>query len=154
MKNIIYLRIFLGIIIVLGCVGCVYVFNWVIITDKSPDVVQLDPFDLESMEIVGDTVTLSISYGGGCEEHCFSLYMSPATFFESYPAQANLYLRHDSNGDACEALISEDISFNLRPVALLYKKIYGQFDEIVINVFEYKSNDKLNDSYCLLSGIG
>jgi len=154
MRNIIFLRIFLGIIIVLGCVGCVYVFNWVIITDKSPDAVQLDPFDLENMEIVGDTVTLSISYGGGCEEHCFSLYMSPATFFESYPAQANLYLRHDSNGDACEALISEDISFNLRPVALLYKKIYGQFDEIVINVFEYKSNDKLNDSYCLLSGIG
>ncbi len=75
------------------------------------------------------------------------LCISPATFFESYPAQANLYLRHDSNGDACEALISEDISFNLRPVALLYKKIYGQFDEIVINVFEYKSNDKLNDSY-------
>ena len=154
MKNTIYLRNFLGIIIVLGCVGCVYVFNWVIITDKSPDVVQLDPFDLESMEIVGDTVTLSISYAGGCEEHCFFLYMSPATFFESYPAQANLYLRHDSNGDACEALISEDISFNLRSVALLYKKIYGQFDEIVINVFEYKSNDKLNDSYCLLSGIG
>lgn len=147
MKNIIYLRIFLGTIIVLGCVGCVYVFNWVIITDKSPDAVQLDPFNLEGMEIAGDTITLSISYGGGCEEHSFSLYMSPATFFESYPAQANLYLRHDSNGDACEALISEDISFNLRPVALLYKKIYGQFDEIVINVFEYKSNDKLNDSY-------
>lgn len=147
MKNIIYLRIFLGIIIVLGCVGCVYVFNWVIITDKSPDAVQLDPFNLEGMEIVGNTITLSISYSGGCEEHCFSLYMSPATFFESYPAQANLYLRHDSNGDACEALISEDISFNLHPVAVLYQKIYGQFDEIVINVFEYKSNDKLNDSY-------
>ena len=111
-------------------------------------------FNLEGMEIVGDTITLSISYAGGCEEHSFSLYMSPATFLESYPVQANLYLRHDSNGDACEALISEDISFNLHPVALLYKKIYGQFDEIVINVFEYKSNDKLNDSYCLLSGIG
>ena len=147
MKNKIFLRIFLGIIIVLGCVSCVYVFNWVIITDKSPDAIQLDPFDLEGMEITGDTVTLSISYGGGCEEHCFSLHMSPATFFESYPAQANLYLRHDSNGDACEALISEEISFNLRPVALLYKKIYGQFDVIVINVFEYKSNDKLSERY-------
>ena len=147
MKNIIYLRIFLGIIIALGCVSCICFFNWVIITDKSPDAVQLDPFNLEGMEIVGDTITLSISYAGGCEEHSFSLYMSPATFLESYPVQANLYLRHDSNGDACEALISEDISFNLHPVALLYKKIYGQFDEIVINVFEYKSNDKLNDSY-------
>ena len=142
-----FIKAFWVIVIVFLCGSCVYVFNRVIITDQSPDVIQLDPFDLEGVEIVGDTVTLSISYGGGCEEHCFSLYMSPAAFLESYPVQANLYLRHDSNGDACEALINEDISFNLLPVAVLYKKLYGQFDEIVINVFKYRSNDNLNETY-------
>ena len=147
MKSKIFNIAFLGIVILIAFGSCVYVFHFVIITDKSPDVIQWDPFDLESIEIVGDTITLNVIYGGGCKEHCFSLYMSPAAFFESYPVQANLYLRHNSNGDACEALINEDISFNLCPVAVLYKMLYGNYDEIVINVFEYRSNDKLSDSY-------
>ena len=147
MKYRTFIRAFWGILVVFLCGSCGYFFNRVIITDRSPDTIQLDTFDLEGIEIVGDSITLSINYGGGCEEHGFSLYMSPAAFLESYPAQANLYLRHDSNKDACEALIKEDISFNLRPVAVLYKKHYRQFDEIVINIFEYKSNDTLSESY-------
>ena len=147
MKYRTFIRAFWRIMIVFLCGSCGYVFNRVIITDHSPDVIQLDPFDLEGIEIVGNTITLRISYVGGCEEHCFSLYMSPVAFLESYPAQANLYLRHDSNEDACEALVNEDISFNLRPVAVLYKKHYGQLDEIVINIFKYRSNDKLSESY-------
>ena len=73
--------------------------------------------------------------------------MSPAAFLESHPVQANLYLRHNSNGDLCEALINENVSFNLRPIAELYKSLYGQYDEIIINVFEYKSNNKISASY-------
>lgn len=132
---------------VIACSSCLDISYFVIITDQSPDSIRLDPFDLESIEIVEDIITLNITYGGGCKEHCFSLYMSPAVFLESYPVQANLYLRHDSNGDQCEALINEDISFNLSPVALLNKIFYGDCDEVVINVYKYKSDEKLSDSY-------
>ena len=73
--------------------------------------------------------------------------MSPVAFLESYPVQANLYLRHNSNGDACEALINDDLTFNLRPIAELHKTVYGKYDEIVLNVYEYKSNSKMSGSY-------
>ena len=141
MKNKIF-RILWGIMFLICCGSCA-----VIIVDIPPELIQLDPFDLEGIEIVDDTITLNITYSGGCKKHYFSLYMSPATFFESYPVQANLYLRHNSNGDACEALVNEDVSFNLRPIAKLYKSFYGQYDEIIINVFEYKSNNKISASY-------
>ena len=134
-----------GMMTLISCGSCV-----VVITDLPPDLIQLDPFDLQDIEIVGDTITLNITYSGGCEEHCFSLYMSPATFFESYPVQADLFLRHDSNGDACDALINKNVSFNLRPIAELHKSFYGQYDEIILNVFEYfkeEPNEKMSTSY-------
>jgi hypothetical protein len=119
----------------------------VIITDAPPESIPLDPFGLEGIAIVEDTITLNVTYSGGCKEHCFSLYMSPASFLESSPVQANLYLRHNSNGDACEAFINKTISFDLRPIAELYKSLYGIYDEIAINVFEYKSSNKVSASY-------
>ena len=117
------------------------------ITDAPAESLQLDPFGLEGIAIVEDTITLNVTYSGGCKEHCFSLYMSPASFLESSPVQANLYLRHNSNGDACEAFINKTVSFNLRPVAELYQSLYGSYDEIIINVFGYKSNEKINAHY-------
>jgi hypothetical protein len=119
----------------------------VIITDTPSESIQLDPFGLEGIAIVEDTISLNVTYSGGCKEHCFSLYMSPASFLESSPVQANLYLRHNSNGDACEAFINKAVSFNLRPIAELYKSLYGSYDEIIINVFEYKSAHKVSASY-------
>jgi len=93
---------------------------------------------------------LSITYSGGCNEHEFSLYMSPAAFLESYPVQVNLYLKHNGNDDACDALISEEVSFNLRLIAEWYKISYGHYDEIIINVFDYFEDEpgkKLSESY-------
>ena len=143
MKNKI-LRIICGIMFLISCGSCS-----VIITDIPSDLLQKDPFNLEGIEIVEDTIILSVTYGGGCKDHYFALFMSPAAFLESYPVQANLYLWHNSNGDACEALINENISFNLRPIAELYKSTSGQLNEIIINVFEYKSTNKISASYFL-----
>lgn len=138
---------FLAIMILISSNSCLDISHFVIITDQPPDAIQLDPFDLESVEIVGDSITLHVTYSGGCREHYFSLYMSPAAFLESYPVQANLYLRHNSNGDACEVLINDDLTFNLRPIAELHKTAYGKYDEIILNVYEYKSNSKMSGSY-------
>jgi len=140
-------------LVTLPPVECSYLFlgrdnqQSVIITDAPPESIQLDPFGLEGIKIAGDNITLTVTYSGGCMEHEFSLYMSPATFLESYPVQANLYLRHNGNGDACEALINKKVSFNLRPVAELYKSLYGQYDEMIINVADYKSTNTISARY-------
>ena len=139
--------VFLFVMILASSNSCLDVSHFVIITNRPPNAIQLDPFDLEDIEIAGDTITLNITYSGGCKEHGFSLYMSPAAFLESYLVQANLYLRHNSNGDACEALVNESVSFNLRPIAELYKTAYREYDEITLNVYEYKSNNKRSVRY-------
>ena len=136
------LTISAGILLSIICGGCV-----VIITDIPPEEIELDPFFLQSIEITEDTIAVTISYSGGCEKHYFSLFMSPALFLESYPVQANLYLRHNGNNDACEAEISKTISFNLQPIAALHKSLYGNYDEIVLNVFTFDANDKISASY-------
>ena len=88
---------FLAVMLLVSCTSCLNISHFVIITNQPPDSIQLDPFDLEGIHIAGDTITLDITYSGGCKEHGFSLYMSPAAFLESYPVQANLYLLHDGH---------------------------------------------------------
>jgi hypothetical protein len=98
--------------------------NKVQIIDAPPDSLQLDSFDLKAMTINGDALVVDLVHGGGCREHFYALFMSPSVFLESYPVQANLYLRHNANGDLCKALLHPQICFDLRPVAEQYFKFY------------------------------
>ena len=107
------------------------------ISDVPPDSLQLDRFDLNSITISDNELTLNLSYSGGCEEHGFELFMSPGAFMESSPVQANLFLRHNDKNDACDAYITTVVSFDLTPVGELYEQFYGRKDEIILNVFEY-----------------
>ncbi|MCH6560065.1 hypothetical protein IH799_06890 [candidate division KSB1 bacterium] len=107
------------------------------ISDLPPDSIQLDQFDLNSVVVAGNEISLNLSYSGGCEEHEFELFMSPGAFMESNPVQANLFLRHNGKDDACDAYITIEVSFDLSPLAELYQQFYGRKDEIVLNVFDY-----------------
>jgi hypothetical protein len=109
----------------------------VIITDEHPDSIQLRPFDLQNVSIDGDTISIGLQYGGGCRDHEFSLYMSPAAFAESTPVRASLYLWHEDNEDPCDALLSQEVLFDLRPIAELFRQQYGGYDEILIAVSNY-----------------
>lgn len=135
----------------LGRHGISHGFPDIIITDESPVTLQKDPFGLASMEVVGDNITLSLNYSGGCETHSFALYMSPAAFLESFPVQAELYVWHDDHQDPCDGLVFDDKrSFDLRPIAELYQEMYGRMDPIQINVYQYFQDlqgDKLNAIY-------
>ncbi len=122
----------------------------VIITQTPPNYIMYDPYKLQEMDISGDTLNLTVSYGGGCWLHWFKVMMSPAAFAESNPAQANLYIRHISNNDPCEAYITETLRFDLTPVADLYESMYGSRDSIIINVYDYfedEPGDFLYDIY-------
>lgn len=106
-------------------------FTWV-----SPYLLQRDPFTMNGASIDGDELTIGVSYPGGCRDHRFTLYMQPV-FAESDPARAHLYLTHDGNGDDCEALISERITFDVREIAELYREQYGSYGDIVLEVFGF-----------------
>jgi len=73
-----------------------------------------DDFDFANAEIIGDSLKLTIRYGGGCGDVEIKLIDSGA-IMESYPVQRNIRLSLKDK-DLCKALLTKVISFNLIPV--------------------------------------
>lgn len=53
--------------------------------------------------IAGDTLVAQVGYAGGCEDHAFALDA------ETVRDTVRLWLRHDANGDACEAYLHDEV---------------------------------------------
>jgi len=71
-----------------------------------------DPYTLLGTRISGDTIFFNVQYGGGCEEHQFTLNTTGA-WIKSMPPQLYLYLEHRANNDRCRALLTKEIAFDL-----------------------------------------
>jgi hypothetical protein len=112
----------------------------VAITNSPPDSILLDYFAIDSVSVVGDSLSLAVNYGGCCRNHYFFLFMSPASFFESLPAQANLYLRHFANHDMCKCRGRGNLKFDLRTIADLYIQVYGVAEPIALNISEFTNS--------------
>jgi hypothetical protein len=67
--------------------------------------------------------------------------MTPAAFMESYPVQANLYLRHDAHDDPCDAIVTDSAEFDLGPIIGLYKQMYGASGQINLNLFNFEQTE-------------
>lgn len=93
-------------------------------------------FEVESMEINGSILELSVTYSGGCEEHIFKLY-SDQMYMKSYPPQLNLFLEHIDNNDRCRAMIIKKLAFDLSGIE------YPGTNELVIHL----NNTKLTINY-------
>ena len=83
-----------------------------------------DDYVFNSATIIGDTLTISVSYSGGCRAHVFTLVIA-ASFVESSPVRLPAVLRHDANGDTCEAFPTESYAFDLALVRARYRAVYG-----------------------------
>jgi hypothetical protein len=83
-----------------------------------------DPFVFQQVRMAGDTLDISVQYGGGCAGHDFTLLLSPIVR-ESLPVQASAWLAHDAKGDPCRALIGRTLRFDLTPLKHLYRQNYG-----------------------------
>ena len=117
-------------------------------SDDAPGSILLDPIVLRAGRVQNDSLILDVAYGGGCKQHQFDLVMAPAAFLESYPVQANLYLRHDARGDLCKALIHETITFDLSALKHRYVQAYGTTgstasESIILNIHTPKSDGLL-----------
>ena len=63
-----------------------------------------DPYSVERRPepvLEGDSLRVTVSYSGGCSEHSFAVASSLAG--------TELWLRHDANGDSCEAYLTQDL---------------------------------------------
>jgi hypothetical protein len=64
------------------------------------------------MTIEADTLRVTVSYGGGCEEHEFAACWN-GVITKTNPAALTLTLAHDANDDLCDAFITRDLFIDI-----------------------------------------
>ena len=90
-----------------------------------------DRFQLSAASISGDTLAVTVSYSGGCENHQVTLVAS-TSFLESDPVQLEVALAHNANGDLCRGWLTEDHYFSLVPIKELFQSQYQDSGRIVL----------------------
>lgn len=99
----------------------------VVAMDQDPDHWPMDPTILEEWTVSGNLVHFRLSYPGGCRTHHFNL-VAFGGFKESDPVRVSVLISHDANGDECEALLRDDLTFGLLPLKAAYEAAYGVSD--------------------------
>ena len=99
--------------------------NIIIIDDFVLMGLKGDAVQINSASIDSDNLSISVSYSGGCQDHDFKLFAGE-TFMESESIQSGLVLVHNARKDACDAWITETLSFNLINLKKQYQEIYGK----------------------------
>jgi hypothetical protein len=89
-----------------------------------------DPVTIHAAEVKGDSLELTVSFGGGCRDHAFAL-LADAAWMESYPVQIGVRLAHDARDDACKALLSRVLRFDLAPLKAAYATSYQAASGII-----------------------
>ena len=102
---------------------------------EAPHLHGRDSFVLNDAAIVADTLSLNLSYSGGCARHEFTLVVSES-FRESDPVQLPVSLAHDANGDACEAWLTQDYEFDLTLLRDRYRQAYGEGSGRIVLLLE------------------
>lgn len=80
------------------------------------DRVPMDLFRMDSAYVDGDFLYLHVNYGGGCEDHNFTLYRLPTN--PRQMEEVELMLSHDANDDMCEAWLSKWLIYSLKPLRI------------------------------------
>ena len=99
-----------------------------------------DEYELNAAAIRADTLAVTVSYGGGCQEHQFAVDAS-AAFRESYPVQLPVALAHEANDDACERWVTEDRLFDLTPLRERYEEEYQQASGVIVLLLDGASGE-------------
>lgn len=83
-----------------------------------------DPFSVENAVVEGAFLRVQLRYGGGCKRHAFQA-VAWGGWVGSNPVQARVFLSHDSFGDLCRAVVTEERSFDLEPLKRAYRLSHG-----------------------------
>ncbi len=98
-----------------------------------------DPYIISSYDASISTLTLTVSHGGGCEEHDYML-VADEQFKESAPPEVDIRLIHDANGDTCEAGIQKELTFDLSPLRKRFADAYPGSDQLRVNILDAEKN--------------
>jgi hypothetical protein len=90
-----------------------------------PESMPVDALTITAATIDGDTLTLVVNHGGGCERHDYALYGCSATI-KTNPLGVDMRLSHNANGDMCDAFLTDTLRFSLAPVRHSWKQQTGQ----------------------------
>ena len=103
-------------------------------TDLSVDHWGNDPFELHTdnnaPRIADGTLTATVSFSGGCAPHRFTL-VANRRFTASDPVQIDVSLAHEANDDRCEAYLTETYEFDLAPIEMRYRQVYGRSEGVI-----------------------
>jgi len=72
------------------------------------------PFSIAEAAVDGDSLRVTVQYGGGFRDHTFRLVADGAAT-KSLPRQQRLRIEHEGQGDPGRALITRDEAFDLIP---------------------------------------
>ncbi len=95
-----------------------------------------DSFKIKEIYQANDILYVTVSYGGGCENHSFNVY-----YKGKLDAENGLIITHNANKDGCEALITETLEINLKD--LFGNDYSSDINFYLINGFEYAINEEL-----------
>ncbi|MEQ9103037.1 MAG: hypothetical protein RIF36_07675 [Imperialibacter sp.] len=72
-----------------------------------------DPFFIKKAVLNDSLLKVTVQYAGGCKKHDFKLVWDGTIDSSTIPAVATFALIHDGNNDMCEALPTEELTFDL-----------------------------------------
>jgi hypothetical protein len=117
----------------------------VIVSEDIPESNAVSPYIIHGMDIKDTSLSLDVSYSGGCGEHAFRLYTN-GSIEKSMPPIMDVVLVHDSD-DACEMAVRKNIVFLLDSVSEYYDDAYGEGDELTIVIMDPQSGETYSDSF-------
>jgi hypothetical protein len=89
-----------------------------------PNAWPQDAYQIQTAEVAGDRLDVTLSYGGGCRTHDVK-GVAWGGWMESDPVQVRLFLSHEDFQDPCDAWITKDFRFDLSPLKRAYQEDYG-----------------------------
>ena len=95
---------------------------------------ELDPVTIQTIALSADRMTIAVAYSGGCADHTFTLHACDV-FLESWPPQSDVMLVHADPDDPCDAVVTEDVVFDLVPLKDTYRASQGRSRTLKLNVY-------------------
>lgn len=80
-----------------------------------------DPFEIKSCEIKGNTMLMTITYRGGCDNHLFKVLGNPA-IMKSLPPIRSVQVFHKDKGDECNDIITKDLIIDIHELAYIQEE--------------------------------
>ena len=85
--------------------------------------------------VMDGILTVTLSRGGGCESHDFTLVAAPG-FREGQPVELPFAIVHDGKDDRCEAYLTDQVAFDLTTIRDLYRTAHPAGDGLVFLAFQ------------------